>query len=460
MGYNCPDSMKLTSYSGFTLYAHNGVPVTSVTNTCVEHASYVGFSRQVVIAAWQLTFDRHRSEGINNWYVNKPGWDNSDDLNFCYSQRTIAGGPFYLCPDKVGHSSDPYIAHSGQYVIDGIVVTIKDGATAALYNYTPHTHGQDLFTNFFTSWFGSLRAYAGSKPSSQSSYANSPCSIPIPSGLVGRLYQPDSQDYLYTTSGQEACLAVSYGYIWDGIVFQSVPSNDLNAIPVYRLANPANHLFTTSNSVKNTYLTQYGYHDEGIGWYAYGSQVANSLPVKELTNGQATFVFTDAASEATYFQDAYGYSSFGTAFYTPNLTASTPGTTNVYRISKNNQRLYTANILEKNLAINNYGYVDEGTVSVGDLTPNQNNSPIYRLRSPFGGYFYTLDRVERDLAVINYGYYSEGIGFYELRWSSSPVYRLQNPQTPTRLFTNSSYEKSLAVSKYRYLDEGISWYSY
>lgn len=154
MGYNCPDGLVLSSYSGFNLYSHNGVPVTSVSNTCVQKAAYVGFSRQIVIAAWQLTFDRHRAEGQNNWYVNKPGWDNSDDLGFCYSGRTAAGGPYYLCPDQNSHASDPFISHSGQYVIDGTVVTITNGATAAFYNYTPHLHGQDLFTNNFTSWFG------------------------------------------------------------------------------------------------------------------------------------------------------------------------------------------------------------------------------------------------------------------------------------------------------------------
>jgi hypothetical protein len=158
MGYNCPDTLTLHSYSGFTLYAHNGTPVTSVSNTCVEHEAYVGFSRQVIIAAWQLTFDRHRAEGQNNWYLSKPGWDNSDDLGFCYSGRTAAGGPFYLCPDQNSHATDPFIAHSGQYPIDDIIVTIANGGTAAFYNYTPHKHGQDLFTNTFNSWFGSTHA--------------------------------------------------------------------------------------------------------------------------------------------------------------------------------------------------------------------------------------------------------------------------------------------------------------
>lgn len=462
MGYNCPDSLQLTSYSGFELYSHNGVPVTSVNSTCVEKSSYVGFSRQVINAAWLFAFERHRSEGFNNWYINKPGWDNSDDLNFCYSGFDVAGGPYYLCPDQDSHSSDPYVTHSGQYVIDGSVVTMTNGATAALYDYTPHFHGQDLFTSNFTNWFGSLYVpLPGTRPSNQSAYSNSPCNIPpYDTSQVGRLYNPDTQDYLYTTNSTEACYAVKAGYIWDGIVMQNVPSTDSNAIPVYRLANLSNHLFTTSSTVKSQYLTQYGYHDEGIGFYVYGSNVANSLPVSELTNGQSTFVFSDATSEVTYFQDVYGFSDFGTAFYTPNMSASSPGSTPVYRLSRDNQRLYTASNVEKNQAISNYGYTNEGTVSMGDITPNASNTPVYRLRSPYGQYFYTIDRKERDLAIINYNYFSEGIGFYELRYSNAPVYRLYSTQGLGRLFTSSGAEANQAINQYHYVSEGAGWYSY
>jgi hypothetical protein len=112
------------------------------------------------------------------------------------------------------------------------------------------------------------------------------------------------------------------------------------------------------------------------------------------------------------------------------------------------------------MAVSNYGYTYEGVIAYADNIPNQNNTPVYRLRSPFGGYFYTIDRKERDLAVINDGYYSEGIGFYELRYSSNPIYRLMNPNNSIRLFTNSTIEKSLAVNNYGYADEGIGWYSY
>jgi hypothetical protein len=106
------------------------------------------------LGAWQLTFDQHRSEGQNNWYVNIPGWNNSDDLGWCYTNRipNTSGRKIYLCPNNQG----VYAAYGGQYSIDGQVVTIQNGATAAMYNYTPHV--QTRFYNYFTAWFGSTQA--------------------------------------------------------------------------------------------------------------------------------------------------------------------------------------------------------------------------------------------------------------------------------------------------------------
>lgn len=145
LGYNCPGYCK---------------------------AADENFSRQIISASWLLTFDRHRSEGQNNWYVNKPNWDNSDDLGFCYSGYDVTGGPYYLCPDQASHANDPYISHGGQYVVDGTVVTVSNGATAALFDYTPHLHGQDLFVTNFTNWFGSTHAPLYSWSIQSFTYAN------------------------------------------------------------------------------------------------------------------------------------------------------------------------------------------------------------------------------------------------------------------------------------------------
>jgi hypothetical protein len=158
-GYDCAEGNGLTSY---TVDSKNGAPTsmgggaygTTAVQTCVSSAHAVGFSAQVILTAWQLTHDQHRSEGQDNWYVGIAGWDNSDDLGFCYTHHipNTSGRKIYLCPNNQG----VYAAYGGQYSIDGQVVTIQNGATAAMYNYTPHV--QTRFYNYFTGWFGSTQA--------------------------------------------------------------------------------------------------------------------------------------------------------------------------------------------------------------------------------------------------------------------------------------------------------------
>lgn len=39
------------------------------------------------------------------------------------------------------------------YTIDATTVLLENQATAALYNYTPHFHGNENFYNLYTQWF-------------------------------------------------------------------------------------------------------------------------------------------------------------------------------------------------------------------------------------------------------------------------------------------------------------------
>ncbi len=162
MGNGCPDAQVLHNYSGFELYSINGTSVTSVNNLCVQdgngHADshQVGFSRQVIIATWKLKFWQQRSLGNTGWNVqltNYPNsgnvWDNSDDPDTCYRLLMTQGYRKQCSSD-----SSPTF-YDGYATIDGSSVHIDTGATAALYNYTPHKSGNLNFFNIFTSWFGS-----------------------------------------------------------------------------------------------------------------------------------------------------------------------------------------------------------------------------------------------------------------------------------------------------------------
>src|SRR5581483_8078552 len=63
-GYGCPDGGTTYNWSpNPALYAINGAPVSSVSGTCVNSVSKVGFAQQLIHAAWLLKFGEQRSEG-------------------------------------------------------------------------------------------------------------------------------------------------------------------------------------------------------------------------------------------------------------------------------------------------------------------------------------------------------------------------------------------------------------
>lgn len=153
-GYGCPDGGTTYSYSGVDLYSINGSAVTSVSGTCVNSSLKVGFSQQVIRASWLLKFGQERSEGNMSWDIqlsNYPesgdAWNNSDDPQSCYG-GPMTQGTWQICPS----GSTTY--YDGYTTIDGTSVHMDDGATAALYWYTPHFSGNQNFFDIFTSWFG------------------------------------------------------------------------------------------------------------------------------------------------------------------------------------------------------------------------------------------------------------------------------------------------------------------
>lgn len=150
MGNGCPDGGSSYDYSGFELYSLNGQPVNGVSGTCVNTATAVGFSRQVITATWKLKFFQQHSLGNYDWAVVKPGWDNSDDIGVCYAGPMTEG--FYKRGSASSCSQISF--YDGFNPIDGSSIHMDTGATAASYYYTPHLHGNQLLVNTFESWFG------------------------------------------------------------------------------------------------------------------------------------------------------------------------------------------------------------------------------------------------------------------------------------------------------------------
>lgn len=147
-GYACPDSGGSYSYSGINLYHRSGTTYTSVSGICVNSAAKAGFSQQVIRAAWLLKFSQQRALGNTGWAIIRGSWNNSDDPQTCYS-GAMTQGTLKRCHDG------PATYYDGYTVIDGTGVHMDTGATAALYRYTPHFHGNQNFVNLFESWFGS-----------------------------------------------------------------------------------------------------------------------------------------------------------------------------------------------------------------------------------------------------------------------------------------------------------------
>jgi len=115
-----------------------------VGNLICPDPAYAGFQRQIMKGIWQLAHDRHRSEGDLSW----------GNPNTSYNY-TMVEGYRQRC------ASCPLIYYDGFGNIDGIPTKQDNGATAALYRYTPH-----LSLNF-PYWFeyffgaGSTRATPG-----------------------------------------------------------------------------------------------------------------------------------------------------------------------------------------------------------------------------------------------------------------------------------------------------------
>jgi hypothetical protein len=148
VGYGCPDGGTTYSYTGVNLYTINGATVSSVTGTCVNSSLKAGFSQQLIHAAWLLKFGEQRSEGNISWAIIQGNWINTDDPQSCYG-GPMTQGTWQICPGGAA------IYYDGYTTIDGTAVHMDNGATAALYWYTPHFAGNQNFFNIFNAWFGS-----------------------------------------------------------------------------------------------------------------------------------------------------------------------------------------------------------------------------------------------------------------------------------------------------------------
>jgi hypothetical protein len=392
-------------------------------------AAKEGFSNQIIRAAWLLKFSEQRAKGNINWAIVRGNWDNSDDLQTCYSGPMIKGN-WQVCPSG---GTSPY---DGLYTPkDGTTIELKTGATAALYYYTPFLSGNQSFFNIFTGWFGSTQ------------------SVPIDCNskvtgvtCVWSVLKTDGSQFLTSSKAERDNAITKYGWYYDGIAFYASPGQQTGTIPVHRLLDDNKHYYTVSQSEYDTLMASGNWIDEGIAFYVYPSTASGSASHKvyQLHNSSNNHDYWTTDENQKSFLLSSGYtlepSTFSAFSGLVKLPLPATGRDNIYELKENTGFFYTTNLFELETVIKN-GYPYDGVVTTASA--NNTGTAVYRLQHG-GRHFYTSNASERDLAVSKYGYTYEGIGFY-VDSSSDQIYRLDNTENGSYYYTINS-DKVMALS--------------
>lgn len=115
-----------------------------------------GFSMQLTLGTWLLRFGEQRAYGRLTGYV---GYETGDEY-FCYSGPMTAGLRQRSASSSVcgGYPGTQVVNYDGSYTTqDGTSVTVANGSTATMYNFTPFISGNQNFVNLYESWFGATK---------------------------------------------------------------------------------------------------------------------------------------------------------------------------------------------------------------------------------------------------------------------------------------------------------------
>lgn len=208
-------------------------------------------------------------------------------------------------------------------------VFIENGATAALYNYTPYrpntaalnnlygsgdgcsAYDNRNFWRYFRDWFGSVNF-------------NLPGPYPeLTPGLkyVYRAYNPKTNRHFWTNDVNERnSTIINLGFSEGAPAFITVDCSVSGSIPVYRAYNPVRetHFWTSDVNEFNAVESNLGFRKEGL---AYCSSPAgpNSKPVWRLYDRKKERHFwTSDVNERNFVVQNLGFTLVGVAYYIPN----------------------------------------------------------------------------------------------------------------------------------------------
>jgi len=455
VGYQCTDSDTASHTYNYTngtdpgtlptpLFYLNGSPINSVSNTCVHSNLSAGFTEQVIRAAWFLRFGEQRSEGNVNWAVEKPGWDNSDDPQSCYG-GPMTQGTLVRCPSGAAAYYDGYTT------IDGQSIHMDNGATAALYWYTPHIQS---FSTIFNGFFGSpvLPNLPGCTWATNTTRA-----------CIWQLMSPGGEEVLTSSVQVRDELYEVNGYQFVGInhFANSVPLS--GNIPVYRATDPGGGSFLTTNQTEYNAVVSGGYTGNGVDFYADPSWSNTGYPVYRVYNSTTGQHFWTSSLQQEQSMVQAGWTDEGIAYTSISTArqeiAPPQGKYLVYRfyIPQTYEHFWTTDISERDRMIN-AGYQYEGVA--WDSSANTSDTPVYRLYAPaINQHLYTTDSNERDTLVAQHGWIYEGVSQYvSTTANSQPVYRLYAPSMGLHMITADANERNQLISSGRWNNEGTAWY--
>jgi hypothetical protein len=231
-------------------------------------------------------------------------WNNSDDPTGCYS-GPMTNGNYMKCPNNTP------VYFDGKYTIDGNSISINNGATAALYWYTPHFSGNQSFDNIWTNWFGSLLSCYYPKgvtaPIPYSSINNKNIELP------GKWTTGGGQGFAYATSNSSGGFDVSImspvngslqwqGLWWNQLNSQITTNNTIFIPGDYNGDGLTDLYYATSINPNSVGFTVGVMVNTGKNGFNYGGTLWNNnnltlsqtrfIPGNWITGGKQGFAYT------------------------------------------------------------------------------------------------------------------------------------------------------------------------
>jgi hypothetical protein len=253
----------------------------------------------------------------------------------------------------------PYIT-GNTITIDGVSTRLDNGATASLYRYTPHFHGNQNFRNFMNEYTDPDVAWDSTNIIEDSIFANKnamtqqqiqdflvsknsylknyietnniaigPDSYRCPlnvNGYVYRFYNRNNGSHFYTNSENEKNNVIAKWpstYRYEGIAYQLNYASGRNTAPLYRFYNMKNgsHFYTANAAERDSIRAKWSstYRYEGVAWYV-SKDPTGALPIFRFYNMKnGTHFYTASVSERdsvrTKWSSTYRYE--GPVFYIP-----------------------------------------------------------------------------------------------------------------------------------------------